>query len=82
MSLVGVLALTTIGMTALAAWAIFQLSVERSCSRMVDGFREEDRKYERKLQDILFRGLDAQVKPPTPKANPPVSKKRKPSTRK
>jgi hypothetical protein len=44
--------------TAAATWAIFQLTFERSMSRMTEEWRENDRKFYRGWEDVWFGQLE------------------------
>jgi len=53
--------------TFVAAWALIELKAERISSRMVDEFRENDRKFYRKWEDIWFTQLNEMPAKPTVK---------------
>jgi hypothetical protein len=59
--------------TSVAVWALFQLSVERSLSRLDAQFRESDRKFYRGWENIWFAQLEkttGRLRPAKPKVRP------------
>lgn len=65
---------STIGLAVLAIWALGQLSIERAASRMVDEWRENDRKFYRGWENVWFKQLERIAPGPAekPKAKQPT----------